>query len=249
MSDKFASFLVCFLILFPLSLLGQTPQRLSDPDVSPAVWGVLEKPSAPGPHPGVILLHGASGWRPMYAQYAKSLADSGFITLALDYYSETGPAAVGSEEKLRKWPLWKETVRNAVTFMQASPEVMKNRLGLVGFSRGAFLAVSSASSMPAVKAVVDFYGGGGGGTDPIEQEVQSFPPLIILHGDADEIVPVRFAHTLRDIVASYGGEVEVHIYPGVRHAFHAPDSPTYSEEAAADSFRRIVEFLHRRLMK
>jgi hypothetical protein len=37
------------------------PKQLSDLDIIPAVWGVLEIPRAAGPHPGVILLPGSSG--------------------------------------------------------------------------------------------------------------------------------------------------------------------------------------------
>jgi dienelactone hydrolase len=50
----------------------------------------------------------------------------------------------------------------------------------VGYSRGAFLAVSVASSIPKVAAVVDFYGGGPAGSG--DEKDWRFPPLLILHG-------------------------------------------------------------------
>ena len=213
------------------------------------VWGVLEIPSSPGQYPGVILLHGAAGWNSMYAEYAEALAACGFVALALDYYAATGSAAIGSEEKLEKWPRWQAAVCAAVSYLSSLPEVSKNDIGLVGFSRGAFLAVSTAASLPDVGAVVDFFGGGGGGSDSLEVEARDFPPLLILHGEADRIVPMRFAVRLREAVLAHGGEVEWHIYPGARHAFNMPDGPTYSEEAAADSFGRTVAFLKRRLIR
>ena len=235
------------LLLTGLPAAAQSPERLSATDVSPPVWGVLEVPQGPGPHPGVVILPGAAGWRPLYAEVAKAFADSGFVTLALDYYAETGGAAIGSDEKLRKWPTWKATVRNAVEYLKGLPTVANRPVGLVGYSRGAFLAVSVASSALGVQAVVDFFGGGGGGTDSLEQEVRGFPPLLILHGDADEVVPVGFAETLRDAVVAQGGQVEIHIYSDVGHAFNAPGASTYSESAAVDAFRRTVEFLRRRV--
>ena len=225
----------------------QEPERLSGPEVSPAVWGVLQTPRTPGTHAGVILLPGAAGWRPVYADLAGVFADSGFVTLALDYHAETGSAAVGSAEKLQKWPRWQATVRNAVAYLQALPSVSGRAVGVVGYSRGAFLAVSVASSVPAIGAVVDYFGGGGGGTESLEQEARSFPPLLILHGDADSVVPVRFAYQLRDAVVAAGGEVELFVYPGADHAFNAPFSSTYSEAAASDAFARTVDFLRRRL--
>lgn len=233
--------LLCSIYLFLSSSSGATIEAklISGPDVSPCVSGVLEVPHGTGPFPGVILLHGAAGWDSRYPNLAKVLADSGFATLALDYYAEAGPSAIRSEEKLQKWPLYQATVRNAVEYMHKLPYVADQPVALVGFSRGAFLAISVASSVSSVKAVVDFFGGGGGGTESLEQEVQGLPPLLILHGDADRIVPVKFAHDLRDAVVTAGGEVEMHIYPGEGHGL--------SEATMRDGLQRTVEFLRLRL--
>ena len=222
------------------------PKQLSDPGVVPAVWGVLRTPSPPGPHPGVILLPGSSGWQLAYSQIAMSLADAGLVAMAIDYYAETGPDS-SDDDRMRKWPQWQATVRNAVGWLQASPGVSGRRVGLVGYSRGAFLAVSVASSLPAVAAVVDFFGGGGTSAEGVEQEMSNFPPLLILHGEADTVVPVSSAFRLRDAVIARGGEVEIHVYPGAGHAFNAPWSPMYSESEATESSERMVEFLRRRL--
>lgn len=227
----------------PSALAAQSPKRLSGADVSPGVWGVLAVPEAPGPHPALVVLPGAGGWHPWYAQVARALADSGFVTLALDYYAETGGAAIRSDEKLRKWPAWQATIRNAVQYLTALPSVAGRPVGLVGYSRGAFLAVSVAASTSGVRAVVDYFGGGGGGTDSLEQEARDFPALLILHGNADRVVPVRFAESLRTAVVAQGGEVEMHLYPGLGHAFNMPGMPTYSDTAAVDAFRRTVRFL------
>jgi carboxymethylenebutenolidase len=199
-----------------------------------------------GTHPGVIVLHGSYGWRPAYAQYAKALSDSGFVALAIDYFAETGRDSVWGQST-RMWLDWQAAVGSAAEYLRSLPSVSKEHLGLVGFSRGAFLAVSVTSSIPAVKAVVDFFGGINTSTNSLENQVRNFPPLLILHGDADTVVPVRFAHILREAVIASGGEVEMHIYPGAHHAFNASFGPTYNDSAASDSFRRTVEFLRRRL--
>ncbi len=236
------------LLLFGLAAraaIAQQPRRLTDPGESPGVVGVLEQPSTPGRHPAVVVIPGSFGWRPSYAQLARQLADSGFVALALDYYAVAGRDS-GRAGTLRKWPAWKQSIRDAVLYLQRTPAVIGDRIALVGYSQGAFLAVSVAASMPAVHAVVDFFGGGGAGPDSLDAEVRHFPPLLILHGDADSVVPVRYAYQLRDRVLAHGGEVEMHIYPGARHAFNAP-SGGWSEPAATDSWRRAVEFLRRRL--
>jgi carboxymethylenebutenolidase len=191
----------------------------------------------------VILLHGSSGWRPEYLEIADRFTEAGFVALALDYYAETGGAPVGSAEKLQKWESWRRTVQGAGSFLGGLTSVAQDRIALVGYSRGAFLAVSTAASMPSVGAVVDFYGGGGGGTLSLEEEVKGLPPLLILHGEKDSVVPVSFADTLRAAVMKAGGKVESHLFPEGRHAFNARWSRTYSPESDVESFALVLAFL------
>ena len=221
-------------------------ERLSDPDVTPAVWGGLEVPHGMPPYPGVILLGGSGGLHAGYESVARSFADAGFVALTLDYLAETG-VEPSPEARQRYWPLWQALVRNAVAVLEASPLLAGRPIGLVGYSLGAFVAVSAASALPQVGAVVDFFGGGGWGDRSPDEEARTLPPLLILHGEADSIVPVSRAYELRDAVIAHGGEVEVQIYPGAGHGFSGPWTPWYSEQAAADSFRRTVDFLRRRL--
>ncbi len=205
--------------------------------------GAFLAPSGPGPYPAFILLHGASGLRPEYLDLAGRFVDSGFAVLVLDYYAGTGGAPIGSEEKLRKWESWRQAVRNGATWLQALPQVQEGRIGLVGFSRGGFLAVSVGASTPGVTAIVEFFGGGGGGTLNIEEEVRGLPPLLILHGEEDRIVPVSFAQTLHDAVLEGGGKVEMQLYPGAGHGFSLPWVPTYSRDSSESAFARTVAFL------
>ncbi len=239
--------LVLLILSMPTFGRAQESVPLTPPGVSPRIWGALRMPADPGPHPGVILLPGSSGWRPEYTGVADPYAQAGFVVLALDYYAETGGAPVGSEEKLQKWESWRRTVQEAGAFLQGLPSVAGRRLALVGYSRGGFLAVSVAASMPSVAAVVDFYGGGGGGTLTLEEEVQGLPPLLIIHGERDSVVPVSFAEALRAAALAAGGQVEAHLLPNADHAFNAPWSPTYSRESDEESFQWATVFLQAHL--
>jgi len=241
----YAAFLVCCVILLCSAGCETKPAQEVPAELGPGVWGVLEFPHDQGPHPGVVLLHGAVGWRPDLVDLAKFLADSGFVALAIDYYAERERTPIGSADKLEAWPAYQAAVRNAVEYLRSLPSVAGKPVGLVGFSRGAFLAVSVASSIPGVGAVVDFYGGGGGGPASLEEDARGLPPVLILHGDADKIVPVSFAFALRDAVVASGGQAELHVYAGAGHVFNLPYSETYSEEEARDAHRLTVDFLHR----
>ncbi len=87
------------LILFDHAI-SRDPARLCNPADSICITGVVEFPQNEGPHPAVVLLHGAAGWHTKYALLAGLLADSGFVALALDYYADVGSSTIGSEGKL-----------------------------------------------------------------------------------------------------------------------------------------------------
>jgi carboxymethylenebutenolidase len=227
---------------------AREPAQMSPSQLASGVWGVLECPDEAGPHAAAVLLHGAVGWRPDLVDLASVLADEGLVTLVLDYYADTERTPGGSGEKLAAWSGYQAAVRRAVEYLRSLPSVSGKPVGLVGFSRGAFLAVSVASSLPSVSAVVAFYGGGGGGPASLEEDVAGLPPVLILHGDADTVVPVDFAYALRDAVIAAGGRAELHVYPDVGHSFNAPSSPEYSATAAEDAHRRTIEFLQRELV-
>jgi carboxymethylenebutenolidase len=222
------------------------PRRLTGAGVTPAVWGVLELPRSPGPHPAVMLLHGSYGWRPDYARFARRFADSGFVALAIDYYAETGRPFfdTGTQEK---WRAWQQTVRRAAEWLDTLPSVAGRPIALVGYSRGAMIAISMAASVPGVGAVVDFYGAGPADSAP--GVPWHYPPLLILHGDADAQVSVSLAHMLYDTVSVHAGDVEMHIYAGAQHAFNGPWASGYSARDAEDSWGRTIEFLRRRLTR
>lgn len=213
--------------------------------MSPVVSGVLEVPTAPGPHSAVILLPGSFGWRSDYADFARTFADSGFVALALDYYAETGRGRSPAAER-GNWPAWIATVRQAVTLLDTLPAVSGRPIGLVGYSRGAFLAISAADSTPAVKAIVDYYGGGSD-DDPPEAHIPTFPPVLILHGDADREIPVALGQRLFERIRAHGGTVEMHVYPGAGHVFNGPWASTYSPADAADAWQRTIRFLRQHL--
>lgn len=246
MKLKFSVPIICLSFLITTCVNGQESRLLTKPGLSPEIHGVLEKPSAPGTHPAVIILYGSQGWNPIYATLAKDLADSGFVALALDYYAykDNNPELAGEEAN---WSRWKSSVRSAVAFLMEDTSAVRGSVGLLGYSLGSILAVSVASSIPEVKGVVEYFGGGSQDKDELESQVAGFPPLLILHGEADQSVPVSRAYALRDAVMAQGGEVEMKIYPGAPHGFNATWLPIYNEAYTNDSFQRTVDFFRRKL--
>lgn len=192
---------------------------------APAVTTDRWAPATPGRHPAVLLLHGAGGpgffvERPEYARYPRDLATAGFV-VAMPHYARARTEPVAA-------------LRAAVDWLAGEPNVDPNRIAVIGFSRGGFLGSCVAGTHPRIVAFASFYGGIERGC---RARIERMPATLVLHGEADPMVPVEEAETLADFVRSKGGAVEVHTYPGQEHIFLG--------EALDDSARRLVEFLRR----
>ena len=114
--------------------------------------GVLTLPDGSGPHPGVVLCHGFTGIKELILPYyARRFAEAGFAALAFDYrgFGESeGPRG-------RLIPLEQvNDIRNAVTFLEAQPEVDAVRIGLWGTSFGGAHVPYVAGIDERVKAAV-----------------------------------------------------------------------------------------------
>jgi acetyl esterase/lipase len=54
---------------------------------------------------------------------------------------------------------------------------------------------------------------------PLSYARANFPPTMLIHGNADTVVPVSASFQMYDALAKAGAPVELHIYDGVPHAF------------------------------
>jgi len=173
-------------------------------------------PSANGRRfPAIIGLHGSGGGYPVVAGPARLLATQGFAVYVLHYFDRTGTEWVSDRATIvRHAPAWMKTIWDAVSFVSRQPHVDSDRIGLLGFSLGAYLSLASASIDNRIKAVVDFFGG-----FPREMKLfmRRFCPVLILHGDADQTVPVSEALEIREIAERKKVPCEIKIYEGVGH--------------------------------
>jgi acetyl esterase/lipase len=76
---------------------------------------------------------------------------------------------------------------------------------------------------------------------PIEHVTSALPPVMLLHGDADKVVPVSASRRYEERVRAVGGKVDLHIFGGLPHGFgnHAEIRPMMMVMIGA-FFRRTV---------
>jgi len=101
-----------------------------------------------GLHPGALALSGSDGGCPVHI--GRLLADEGFACLALKYFR-----ADGLPKHLVEIPL--EYIETALGWLREQSEINDSRVGVIGPSKGAELALLSAAYFPdAVRAVVAY---------------------------------------------------------------------------------------------
>ena len=185
----------------------------------------------------MLILHGADGMAraETYRFGAQALAASGFHVVLIRYFDRTGDTRAKRSSLRQDAPLWLGTIRDAVTYVSAQPDVDRERVAVVGFSLGASLALAAAGEDARIKAVIDVFG-------PVPEGAEGaarMPPVLILHGARDRLVPVEHAHRLEKLLKARAVPHEVKIYPDQGHGF--------SGAAQIDAAGRILAFLQRHL--
>ncbi|HEY1272783.1 MAG TPA: dienelactone hydrolase family protein [Terriglobales bacterium] len=190
-----------------------------------------------GRFPAVIGLHGSGGGYPVLYGPARLFAAHGFAVYVLHYFDRTGTTrAEDRATAVLHGPAWGRTVWDAIGFVGKEPRVDPEKIALLGISLGAYLSLAVASVDPRVKAVVDYFGG-----FPKEMKLfmRRFCPVLVLHGENDETVPVSEAHNIREIAEKRNTPCEMKIYPGLGHGL--------DPETMRDAGERALEFLKRYL--
>ncbi len=187
--------------------------------------------------PAVIGLHGSGGGHASMAAPAGLLAAQGFAVYVVHYFEGTGTTEIdGLSTIMRHFPAWMKTLWDAVSFVSRQPQVDPERIGLLGFSLGAYLSLSAAAIDSRIRAVVEFFGG-------LPKEMSFFMrrlcPVLILHGAEDKTVPVAEAYHLQEVLEKKKIPYEIQIYPGVGHGF--------TGEVWQDAGLRSLSFLQKYL--
>lgn len=194
-------------------------------------------PATPGKHPIVCALHGSGGlYNQSHLQFAQFMANQGFFVCVPHYFEATGTSWADEATIWREFPAWMKTISDALDHVSSHESADSERIGLVGFSLGAYLALSLGSQEPRIKAIVDFFGGM---PDHFADKLQHIAPVLILHGEADYTVPVSEAHKIAELLKARSVSYEMKLYKNAGHGFHGFDM--------MDAGKRTYDFLKRTL--
>ncbi len=97
-----------------------------------------------------------------------------------------------------------------------------DRMILFGFSQGTMMALHVAPRRPEPVAGIVAFSGRLLAPERLAAEAISKPPVILIHGDADEVVPPQSLNEAGEALQAAGFEVYAHVMRGTGHGI-APD--------------------------
>ena len=200
--------------------------------------GYLAKPAS-GNGPGVLVIQEWWGLVPHIKNVCDRFAAEGFTALAPDmYHGETAsePDTAGKLFMALNIAKAEKDLAGAAKYLAGHSSTAK--MGVVGFCMGGQLALFAGCLEKNIGAVVDFYG--------IHPNVHPdyaklSGPVLGLFAEKDAFVTPETARGVEAAIKKAGKPVEIHIYPGVDHAFfNDTNTAAYNKPAADDAWRRTL---------
>ena len=197
----------------------------------------------------VVLLHGygangddlialGDGWR-------RALPDAAFVAPNAPKRSPACTAACSGLRSRCVIPAstgagWRPPGRLLDRFLDA--ELARYRLGaerlvLVGFSQGTMMALHVGLRRAAAPAGIVAYSGLLAGPEHLG-ETKARPPVLLVHGEADDVIPVDALHMAREALAGAGVPVEWHVRPGLGHGID-PEAQWMAGHFIAQALRGV----------
>lgn len=178
----------------------------------------------------VVLLHGWGADGPNLIDladlFAETLPDAQFIAPNAPFVCEANPYGYQWFSLMDRQPQHmlagaREAADIFNGFLDAELARLKldnGKLALVGFSQGTMLALHAATRRtPAIAAVVGF-SGSLIAPDMLAKEINARPPVCLIHGDADDVVPFKSLGMAVDALKAHGVSVEAHPRPHLGHS-------------------------------
>ena len=183
---------------------------------------------------GVLVLHAWWGLNATFQGFCDRLAAAGFVALAPDLYGAGQLAdTVADAEALVK----------TFDFEAASARAGAQRVGVLGCSLGASLALNLSAERPdAIAAVVAYY-------DAYGRDYSAASAAYLVHlAEVDEYAPATEIAAMRSAFEKADRDATIYVYPGTGHWFAEPERVDAYDAAAAElAWQRSVAFLREQL--
>ncbi len=182
----------------------------------------------------IVLLHGyGSNGDDLFGlvpELAARFPDAAFLSPNAPYPCEMNPFGGYQWFSMHEYTLqamFNGAIKSAPTlnsFLDAHLTDLKlkpRNLALIGFSQGTRMALHVALRRPEPMAGVVGFSGALSGPDHLPKELLSKPPVCLIHGTADSVVPFYQMEAAQTVLRKNGVTVESHPRPGLPHSIDA----------------------------
>ncbi len=219
-------------------------------DAGDAFRGYLATPAS-GSGPGIVLLQEIFGVNGHMRDVADLYAEEGYVVLAPDLFWRLGPDIELGYDEASMHQAFECYGRfdadaaigdatAALATLRARPECTGG-VGAIGFCMGGKLAYLMAARSD-VDCAVSYYGVG------IEQALNEAAavkcPMVLHFAELDRFSPPEVREQIKQAFAGRG-DVEVCLYPGVDHAFNAPERAAFDKPASLMAHTRSLALFRR----
>jgi carboxymethylenebutenolidase len=212
------------------------------------------RPAAGGPAPIILVVSEIWGVHEYVRDCTRRFAKDGFYAVAPELFQrEGGVGQIPNVQDVLKIVLAvprKQVLGDmaaAADWAKKRPGAKADRVGVTGWCWGGSTVYQVTATNPDVKAAVAWYGPPARPYPDTPNPVTGFDvakdikvPFLGLYGENDQSPKPEEARRFGELVKQGNPNVEIVVYPGVGHGFHADYRPSYNKAAADDAWKRCV---------
>lgn len=178
----------------------------------------------------VLLLHGWGADGPnlidLADQFASALPDAHFIAPNAPFPCESNPFGYQWFSLVDRQPQHMlagvnkaaDILNGFIDEQLAALNLDNSNLALVGFSQGTMTALHVATRRSPQMACVVGYSGALIAPDHLAKEITARPPVCLIHGDADDVVPYASMAAATEVLNQHGVQAEGHTREYLGHS-------------------------------
>lgn len=223
------------------------------------VPALLARPARLGRFPAVVVIHANSMREPYIGQTVESLANAGFVGIAVDVFHflprvgwQEFRQLPGDSIRSRLDAEFREdqlvrNIQSGIDFLHTLPFVRPGGVALVGFCGGGWNAFLVAAQSADVESVVAFYApvAEANATQRSPQSLAGFITVPVLYHRAaeDSYVQEADVESFAAALRSHRAPIEVFTYPAHHGFFASNREGVFDAQAAELAWSRTVPFL------
>jgi carboxymethylenebutenolidase len=219
------------------------------------------RPSTGRNHPILLVISEVFGVHEYIRDCARRFAKEGYYAVAPELFKrEGGVGHLTDLQEILKIVLAQSReqtlgdLKAAVDWAKTRPNVRADRVGVTGWCWGGSTTIQVAATNRDMKAAVAWYGPPARPYQSKTGPITGFDvakditcPFLGLFGETDQNPKPEDARRFGEVLKQHNPNVEIVIYPGAGHGFHADYRPSYDATAATDAWNRCLAWFGKHL--